>query len=543
MEALMKRCLLVLAFTALAAAPPRAADVEPQVDKIFARWTSTTPGCAVGVAVDGEPALLKAYGMADLERDVKNGPDTIFEAGSVAKQFTAAAVLLLAGDGRLSLDDDVRMYVPELPAFDTPVTIRQMITHTSGLRDWGSVVAIAGWPRTTRVHTHAHVLEVAGRQRALNFEPGTRWSYSNTGYNLAAILVARVSGMSFADFTRTRLFEPLNMTRTSWRDDHTRIVRNRAMAYDARPDGFHLEMPFENVHGNGGLLTTVGDLLKWNENFERPKVGDAAFVAALQRPGTFSDGRPHGYGLGLFVGAHRGVRQIDHSGSTAGYVAHLARYPDQHLSVAVLCNATSGGASQAARAVADLYLGDRARTPRPPAAAPGVSAADLECVSGVYRSVRTGVPLTIERSEAQLRSNGQALIPLSGTRFVTAARETWAVQSSGGLHVVDEFGTLETYERVPRAAPAIARLRELAGTYTSDEAEAALTVAVEDAGLVVRRRPDAVMKLTPVYADAFSAPGLGTVIFRRRGGRVTELSISQPRVWDLRFTRADSLRP
>src|SRR5262249_54938271 len=173
---------------------------EPRIDAIFARWSATTPGCAVGVSKDDEPVLLKGYGMADLEHDVPIAPDTIFEGGSVSKQFTAAAVLLLAREGKLSIDDPVRKYVPELPDYGKPLLIRHMLNHTSGLRDWGSVAAIAGWPRTTRVHTHAHVLDIVSRQQSLNFPPGARWSYSNTGFNLAAIIVSRVSGMPFTDF-------------------------------------------------------------------------------------------------------------------------------------------------------------------------------------------------------------------------------------------------------------------------------------------------------------------------------------------------------
>src|SRR5262249_55717220 len=172
--------------------------------------------------------------MADLEPDVRITPETIFEAGSVSKQFTAAAILLLAREHKLSLDDPVRQYIPELPDYHTPLTIRHMLTHTSGLRDWGNIAAIAGWPRTSRVHTHAHVLEIVSHQQALNFTPGTRWSYSNTGYNLAAIIVERVSGQPFPAFTRAHLFEPLGMTHTSWRDDYTRIVKGRALAYRER---------------------------------------------------------------------------------------------------------------------------------------------------------------------------------------------------------------------------------------------------------------------------------------------------------------------
>jgi CubicO group peptidase (beta-lactamase class C family) len=228
---------LLLALTIpLAAAgfvsPKQSASAVPEarIDAVFSKWTAQTPGCAVGVSKDGGPVVQKAYGMADLEHDVPNRADTIFEAGSVSKQFTAAAVLLLAQEGRLSLDDPVRKHVPELPDYGAPLTIRHMLQHTSGLRDWGELAAIAGWPRTSRVHTHEHVVDILSRQKSLNFPSGTQYSYSNSGYNLAAVIVARVSGRSFAEFSNERIFTPLGMSRTSWRDDHTRIVKGRATA-------------------------------------------------------------------------------------------------------------------------------------------------------------------------------------------------------------------------------------------------------------------------------------------------------------------------
>jgi CubicO group peptidase (beta-lactamase class C family) len=541
---------------------PVAADESAQVDLVFAKWTTATPGCAVGVAVDGKPALTRAYGMADLEHDVKNTAETIFEAGSVSKQFTAAAVLLLARDGKLSLDDPVKTYIPELPDYPpspaaaasgldrqaTPLLIRHMLNHTSGLRDWGSVAGIGGWPRTSRVYTQAHVLDIVSRQHALNFPTGTRWSYSNTGFNLAAIIVSRVSGMSFSDFTRTRIFEPLKMTHTSWRDDHTRVVKNRAVAYDEARGDFHTDMPFENVFGNGGLLTTVGDLLKWNENFVTPTVGDAAFVAEQQQVGTFSDGRAHNYALGLYNRTYKGVRQVDHSGSTAGYRADLARYPDQHLSVAVLCNVTSGNATQAGRAVADVYLRDRAKAPAPPTASYTLTDADIEHTAGFYRHTITGVPLTIARGADGLRvergqpdglnpNPGQPLVAMSASRFVTALAQTWEFDGRGGARMTDAFGRVDAYERVPAVKPTVEQLRELTGAYVSDEAETTLTAAIDGDALVIKRRPATTLRLTPLYADAFSAPRLGLVIFRRTGGRVTALSVVEDRVWDLRFAR------
>jgi CubicO group peptidase (beta-lactamase class C family) len=512
--------------------------VPSRVDEIFKRWTSSSPGCAVGADVKGVPVVRRAYGLADLEHDAANRADTIFESGSVAKQFTAMAVLLLAKDGKLSLDDAVRKHVPELPESAAAVTVRQMLQHTGGLRDWGYLVAISGWPRGSRVHTHEHVLDVLSRQRALNFAPGTDWSYSNSGYNLAAILVSRLSGMSFAEFTKARIFDPLGMTDSSWRDDWTRVVKRRAVAYGERRGAFVTNMPFENVHGNGGMLTTVGDLLKWNANFETFVVGDATLLAEMQKPAVFTDGRAHEYAYGLYVDTYRGVREVDHSGGTAGYVAHLIRYPDRRVSVAVLCNVNTASATSYAKAVAALFLGDL-KEPAPPAATHTLTAEEGAALAGLYRAP---LPIGVIRVEAgqdglSIRGIGR-LIPQSATRFVTADRRTLAFDGRGGLRGVDEFGTVTELQRVEPAAPTPEALEELTGRYVSDEAETTLDVAIDSGRLVIRRRPGLVTPLTPVYADAFTGGTLGWVVFRRdRSGRVEALSLGQERVWDLRFSR------
>lgn len=460
MKRLLRVLVLVCAAAASAAAAQSAADVPAaKVDAVFARWTNHTPGCAVGVSRDGTPVLQKAFGMADLEHDVPNRPDTIFEAGSVSKQFTAAAVLLLAQEGKLSLDDPARKYVPELPDYGAPLTIRHMLQHTSGLRDWGEVASIAGWPRTTRAHTHAHALDIISRQKSLNFTPGTRYSYSNSGYNLAAIIVSRVSGMSFADFSRQRIFEPLGMTRTSWRDDYRRVVKDRAIAYSPAGDGYRLNMPFEDVHGNGGLLTTVGDLLAWNENFVNPKVGGVTFAALQQEPGRFNDGTPHEYAMGLMVRRYKGLPEVAHSGSTAGYRAHLTRFPEQKLSVAVLCNTSNGAATQYAMTVADMYLAGSLQTttdgetnrqrPAPPSYA--VDPKDLPSYVGSYHSDEAEVTyeialdagaLVLKRrpdSTVRLRPTAKDVFdsPMGGVQFIRDATGAVGELSLRGSRVFD----------------------------------------------------------------------------------------------------------
>ena len=535
---------MVIAGGIMAATPvaKQSASLEPRVDQVFARWTQATPGCAVGVSVDGKNVLEKGYGMADLEHETPNRAGTIFEAGSVSKQFTAAAVLLLVKDGKLKLDDPVRKYVPELPDYGAPLTIRHMLNHSSGLRDWGSVAGIGGWPRTTRVYTHAHVLDILSRQKSLNFPSGTRYSYSNSGYNLAAIIVSRVSGESFADFSRKRIFEPLNMTRTSWRDDFTRVVKGRAIAYSDAGGTFRMNMPFENVHGNGGLLTTVGDLLRWTANFARPVVGDAAFVKEQQEPGRFNDGRAHGYALGLMIGPYKGVRQVGHSGSTAGYRAHLMEFPDQKVAVGVLCNVSSGAATQYAQTVADLYLGSAIKTDADSGASVNrytLKTEEIEAVVGLYRNTETGEPLTLVRDGGSVRlEGGAALQAESGSRF-TATNGRRIEIDGNRLKLIDVYGSVEPHERVAPADMKPRLLADYAGDYVSTEAEVTFTAAVENDTLVLERRPDTTIRLTPAYADGFRG-GIGFVRFQRNAsGQIIGLSISQDRVWDIRFSRIE----
>ena len=528
-------------------APNQAA--EATIDAWFSRFTAATPGCAVGVSVDGKVVLQKAYGMTDLEHGVPNKPDTIFEIASVSKQFTAAAVLLLARDGKLSLDDPARKYLPELPDYGRPLTIRHMLTHTSGLRDWGSVVGLTGWPRGTRVHTHAHVLDIVSRQRSLNFPSGSRWSYSNTGYNLAAVLISRVSGMSFAEFTRARIFEPLGMTRTSWRDDHTRIVKDRAIAYDDRPDGLHTFMPFENIHGNGSLLSTVGDLLKWNQNFVAPVVGDAAFVKEQQVVGRFDDGRTHDYAFGLFIGTYKGLRRVYHSGSTAGYRSYVVRFPDERLSVAVLCNAgASSRSGEAAYVIADLYLASQLKPPAPAATRP-LGGAEMDAIAGLYVNPATGETLSLIRNQDALRFETDGfetsdnstirgvLVPLGASGFVSANGRLKLEISGQAIRRVDAFGKIDRFDRVKPITPTAAQLAQLTGRYVSEEAEAVLDVAVVNGALVLKRRPDSVISLTPLFVDGYRG-SIGVVRFHRdASGAVRELGVGLDRVWDMRFKR------
>ncbi len=358
------------------------------------------------------------------------------------------------------------------------------------------------------------MLDILVRQEALNFAPGTRWSYSNSGYNLAAAIVSRVAGESFAEFTQRRLFEPLGMTRSSWRDDFTRVVKDRAVAYAKAGDRYVLDMPFENVHGNGGLLTTVGDLLRWNENFATLKIGGPNFARTMQVSGRLEKGGATGYGLGLDVGHYKGVAEVRHSGTTGSYRAFLARYPEQQLSVAVLCNAGDSMPRQSLHAVADLYLTNALKPDAAPRALK-LSVAELNTVAGLYRNIDRGDVVRIERDGDGLRLGGETpLFALSALRLTDGEGTTLEFDGAGRGLMDDGSGAPIVLERAPAAQPTPAELETLAGRYESDEAETTFTARVREGALELAQRPATVYRLTPLYADAYDSE-LGTIIFRR----------------------------
>lgn len=332
-------------------------DTTARIDKLFSSWNNSTPGGSILVARGEKILYQKAFGLADLERNVPNTVNTIFEAGSVSKQFTAFSILLLESEGKLKLTDDVRKYIPELPVYEAPITILHLFNHTSGLKDWGSIGALSGWPRGSRDYTLALGLHIIFKQKTTNFKPGNEYSYSNSNYTLLAEIVQRVSKQSLEDFTRDRLFKPMGMTNTRWRSNFRDIIPNRAQAYSRNGDGYQLEMPFEHIYGHGGLLTTTSDLLKWNRILETHQLGgDALHVKRMQR-GKLNDGKEIYYAAGIQNGVWNNVTEIGHSGATAGYRSWLAYYPSKKLTVALLSNDASFANIDVGHEIAEVYFG------------------------------------------------------------------------------------------------------------------------------------------------------------------------------------------
>lgn len=530
----------------IAAAPLRASAAD--LNEFFKGQDPQAPGCVVGVAQKDHPAAYAAYGSADLEHAAPNTLDTIMEAGSVAKQFTATAILMLVEEGKIALTDDIRKYLPEMPDYGTPITVNHLLTHTSGLRDWGEVAALAGWPRSYVVRTNLEVLEIASRQTALNYKPGDAYSYTNTGYNLAAFIVERVSGQSLPDFTRDRIFVPLGMTKTSWRDDFRRVVPNRAIAYlEKTTEDYRQEMPFEDNYGHGGLLTTAHDLLTWNEALTSRKLGE--FVTTrLEEQAVLNSGRKIAYARGLVQGTYNGVPEISHGGGTASYRTWLARYPSLGASVAVLCNGASINAAKIGRESV-AYLRPVSETAAAPAKTnakaakiPSVEASQLP---GLYIDELTGRSARIVARDGALKLAGTAqssareadLIRLAARRYRNGAAEITFKDGVMESHVGD--GEITSYRKVDPYAPPVPELEALASRYFSAEAGGTLLLSVKGGSLILMPadRPSAATALTPLSRDVYrNEDGLITVV-RNQAGAAEGLRFTYPRVYSLVFGR------
>ena len=541
--------LLSLSATALIA-PSRlqAQEKTSDVDKIFSWVAPGMPGCAVAASLHGKQVVNRAYGLADLEREVPITPNTIFDAASVVKQFVSAATLLLVEDGRLSLTEDIRTYIPELPDYGHTITLDHLMTHTSGLRDWTGLGPLTG--------RQVDALSLTLRQRRLNFAPGEEWSYSNSGYVLLKEIVARTSGMSFDDFTRTRLFEPLGMPSTRYLTDLRKVVRNRALAYEKAGGEWTLDFQLDNDRGGGGaLLSTPSDLLTWNDALANARLG--AFVTdKLHEPARLTNGRKLGYARGLFLDVNRGSRVIWHSGGSAGYGTFLARFPEHGLSIASMCNAgeaATGGAY--ARRIFDLFVPAPAASATDAAAAtsssdPGVQGLDLASRAGLFFSEDTGQPLRLAVENGRLRvAGGPALVTLAKDRFRNPAGslrfmsdDEFELQFVTGdaLEVKSMEGKTSRYRRAQPYSPGADDLKAFAGRYENDESRAIFQMIPAKGGLMLRVgwNESRVFEFRPVDRDTFQFAGMLLRFRRDKNGNVTGADYSNPLVRNIEFTRS-----
>jgi len=437
----------------LVAAPSVAAaqSLAPRIDSIFAPWDHTSsPGCALGVMQDGRLNYSRGYGMANLDYGIPNSPQNAYYVGSVSKQFTAASIALLALRGRISLDDDVRKYIPELPDYGKPIRVSDLVHHMSGMRDIYVLMDLAGI-RMEDVFPDEEALSLIAAQKELNFEPGTDYLYSNSGYWILGQIVERVTGESLREFARREIFDPLGMTHSHFHDDPGHPMKNRVVSYSPADGAFRIAdlANFDKI-GAGGLYTTIEDLLKWDDNFYEGTVGGRPFLDLIHTRGVLDNGDTLGYAFGLTLGEYRGLRTVEHGGSLMGFRAELLRFPDQHLTVAILCNLASIAPAGLAQRVADLYLSDRMTAPRVASRGPtperprpqaAINTGPLDPFTGRFRSeeVRATYTLAVEAGKLILNRPTERPVEL----VATGPDEFRA--GSLGLHFIRQGGQVTAF--------------------------------------------------------------------------------------------------
>jgi CubicO group peptidase (beta-lactamase class C family) len=535
------------------------ADLATEIDTIFARFGrpgATLPGCEVGVYRAGAIVFSKGYGYADVEHDAPITETTPFYSASLSKQFTAAAVLLLVADGKISLDDDVRKYIPELPDFGKRITLDHLLHHTSGLRDYHLLLLLEGLNEED-VITRREILWLLSHQRSLGFAPGSRFSYSSSGYVLLAEIVARVAGESFGSFLAKRVLEPLGMTGSLVREDHARPIPRRAIGYTLGSDGeIRSWMGNLEYDGSSNLVTTTRDLAKWDANFYDPKVGGQALIDAMRMRGKLTDGTVLEYAMGLQEWETHGLHVEEHNGAFAGYRTIITRYPSERLTVSVLCNTTEADADDLAAKVAAVFL-PQLSAPEPKTVAQAASRTpapfgfDLAMLAGTYVDRSTAELRAIDASGGVLHMRypnttrpERELVPVGPGDLVVAGGQThYAYEPAVGkrpaqLVRTTKVGLPQTFARAEPVAQR-QKLAEYAGRYGSDELAHDVEIRVEDGRLVVAavggaaRRPP----LAPVARDFFAVDDIGWTFERDPRGKVVRLVASTDRAREVVLVR------
>jgi len=509
------------------------------VDHVFAAYVKPdSPGCALGVVRNGKFIYKRGYGLGSLELGVPLTPESVFYMGSASKQFTAASVVLAAEQGYLSLDDDVHKYVPELPDYGKPITLRQMLHHTSGFRDVLGLLVLSG-RNIEDIHSTAEFLDLVSRQKALNYTPGDEYLYSNTNFFLMSVVIPRATGKTLSQFAEENIFKPLGMTHTRFYDDHSVVIPGRVPAYSPRPSGgFRIDWStnFDKV-GDGGLMSNVDDLLLWDRNFYDNKLGKGTLLRELQTQGVLNNGKQIRYALGLVVAKYRGLPTVEHGGALFGYRTELLRFPQQDFSVICLCNVGTAQPSELAYQVADIYLADKLSSEQSDAAAK----VDPHPYAGSYRASQDHSVLTVNASDNDVEIFGLHFKPRDGSHFFSRVGVEMAFDREPNgmrltLTTADAAPQIyETYQPVQLSSEGLA---QFAGEYTSAELEATYRLAAKDGKLTLMVNWQEPQVLKPTVRDEFVGPDGKAIVFRRNAsGHITGYDLFAGRVRNIFFTR------
>jgi CubicO group peptidase (beta-lactamase class C family) len=522
-------------------------DDQQKVDRIFAAYNkASSPGCALGVIRDGNFVYRKAYGMASLELGVPLSPQSIFYMGSVSKQFTAASIVLAAEQGFLSLDDNVRKYIPELPDYGRTITLRQMLHHTSGLRDFETLLYLAG-RQLSDSHSTDEIVDLIVRQKGLSSIPGDEWIYSNTNYFLLAEIVKRATKRSLADFAAENIFQPLGMVHTRFYDDHTLVLPGRIPAYDPGSDGTFLvdwSTSFDLV-GPGGLMSSVDDLLLWDRNFYENKLGKGTLLKELQTRGVLNNGNDTDYALGLELSTYRGLPIVEHSGGLFGYGTEILRFPEQRFTVVCLCNLSSAGdaVTNLSRKVADVYLEKTLQAQGDPLRSTNKSGLpDASLFAGKYLDPDRHFAYTFTVSGGNLMAWGASLPRVGPNQFKDLGTGTITFDNSGGsmkATLETDGNTFFAGKRIEAPHVSGTDLADYAGQYRSSELDATYHLSINQGSLMLRNNWNPPVRLIPIARDEFEGEGSNIVFHRDANHRVSGFSVFTIRARNVGFEKTN----
>jgi len=523
-----------------------------KVDALFAQWDKLdSPGCALAIIQNGRIIYTRGYGMANLELDVPISPQSIFYIGSVSKQFVSACIGLLAIQGKLSLDDDIRKFVPEIPEYETPITVRHLIHHTSGMRDYLTLLGIAGIDFGT--YHEQDVLNLLARQKELNFNPGEEHLYSNSGYFMLSVIVERASGKTLREYADEFIFKPLGMNNSHFHDDYMQLIKNRATGYFSAGKGQFRNFisTFDNV-GSGGLFTSIEDLFLWDQNFYSHKIGGKELYDLMHTKGQLNDGTELDYAFAIDIGTYKGLKTEEHGGALGGYRSALTRFPDQNFSVIILSNLSSVNPSNLAYNIADIYLSDYYQAEQPETEVKHLKAIELpektlkekegyfiNPDSGAYYRVR------LVKGHLQFSGTGQNLTlgALSEDEFfVTGISQVIILKftetegdQSYNLEITQEGSPLLKYKSFVPIQPKAEELEEYTGEYFSDELDTTFRMELIKNRLRLTHRNAPSGTLQSNYKDIFRIGNLRLIFSRDNRDRITSFIVNAGRVTNLRF--------
>ena len=544
-------CLLT--FTAIGQAKDKEA-----IDKVFADWNKLdTPGAALGIVKNGKLIYAKGYGMSDLEHDLPITPSSVFYTGSVSKQFVTFAILLLEEEGKLNLDDEIQVYLPDFPKYEAPLTIRHFIHHTSGVRDYLTLMALKGRSYLDNMEID-EVYELIKSQKVLNFSPGDQYLYSNSCYFMLAMIVEKAAGKSIRDFAEEKMFRPLGMKNTLFYDDNRDLIKNKVFSYEKKTEGEgfnNLIMRFDLV-GSGGVYSSIEDLLLWDQNFYNNTLGKGgqAIINKMQQEGLLNNGKSSGYAFALNNGTYKGLKTVSHGGSLAGYRAQLMRFPDQSFSVIILANRNDANPTGMSYQVADIILKDDFKEkPKKVVKKPVMPTSNskteftLKQMTGLYE-IQQGVDAEITIKDGRLNvlqkwnNSSYPIVNINGNIFEIPNNDKFQFIFSNlendqtQVLTVVQNGNETISKRKEETTLLKINLESYLGNYYSEEIDAVYQLTLHDDALKVKIPNEQPEEIERIDNDKFLFDG---IVFRfiKTDGKITGLFVDAGRVKNLEFIK------